>query len=268
MGPPAMSIQARVWARGRVPRHLAAVLFVVCDYADRYGVAWVGQAQLALDCSCSKRTVSRDLAAFEADGLIRRVKTRGPDGRQGRDFVILAPLAADRGPLLNAPAGRYPAAVVELAQAAGEGRQGDKPGTSRVTNGARQGDKQGTSRVTPVSGWDSAETPVPIENPGFSDDGKIGPNVVQPVKATPPPPAVARDIAREQPEPAEAPVVGEEQNKNQGNSNVNVNDATVDDGDHRTLSPAPADSGPSHRPAPRKIDFRAALGLPPKEDEP
>jgi hypothetical protein len=113
---PPVSVQAREWARGRVPKWLSALLFAIADYADQHGVAWVGQHKLADDLSCARRTVTRELGELEALGLLRRVRAHDDAGHRTDNYIVLAPAAADRGNLADA-GDAYPSEVAELARA-------------------------------------------------------------------------------------------------------------------------------------------------------
>lgn len=115
-----MSVQARMWARGQVRGDLpvAAVLGALADYASKDGVAWVAQQTLAHDFGVSNRTIRCHLRALESDGLIGRVRTHDDNGHRATSFVVLAPVAVDRGDMTDATEGRYPDNVARLARGA------------------------------------------------------------------------------------------------------------------------------------------------------
>lgn len=118
-----MSVEARKWAHGRVRKKLAAALFAIADYADVYGITFVGQATLASDCGCHRRTFIKDLNELEKARLITRVRSHDDGGHRGLNYIVVAANWDDRGKLIDAPDEAcdgedrpYPDDVIELAR--------------------------------------------------------------------------------------------------------------------------------------------------------
>jgi DNA-binding Lrp family transcriptional regulator len=80
-----MSLKASFWAIEQRPRSRdhKLVLMLLADWADETGEAWPRQITIAEKAMCSLRHVSDLLRELETDGLIKRIKTRRRDGRQG-----------------------------------------------------------------------------------------------------------------------------------------------------------------------------------------
>lgn len=115
-----MSVHAMSWAKGRSETIASqAILFAISDYADEWGITYVGQDTLADDCSCRKATVADNLKRLEGLHLIARVRRHDQRGHRTSDHIVLAPLAADRGGMRDADkraTEKHPAEVVELAR--------------------------------------------------------------------------------------------------------------------------------------------------------
>ena len=109
-----------IWARGQASTPASQlVLFGLADAADVYGITYIGQASLAQRCSCGERTVRENLALLERDSLIARRRRNNARGNRSSDYTVLAPLAFDRGSMLDADEDcekRYPPDVVEIAR--------------------------------------------------------------------------------------------------------------------------------------------------------
>lgn len=98
-----MSVQAITWSLGKAPSLASqAVLFSLANYADEWGITFVGQERLADDCACRKATITSNMTKLEEAGLIARVRRHDTRGRRTSDVVVLAPLAADRAPMADA----------------------------------------------------------------------------------------------------------------------------------------------------------------------
>jgi hypothetical protein len=109
-----MSWRAMAWGRGKAPTSSSQlVLSGYCDHADDCGVTRVGQETVAKDCSCGVRTVRRGLRALEAVGVAARVRRHDAHGHRLSDWVVIAPFAADRGPMLDV-AVKHPELALEL----------------------------------------------------------------------------------------------------------------------------------------------------------
>lgn len=98
-----MSVQAITWALGKAPNLASqAVLFSLANYANEWGITFVGQDTIAVDCSCRRPTVTANMTKLEDDGLIARVRRHDPGGRRTSDVIVLAPRWADRAPMASA----------------------------------------------------------------------------------------------------------------------------------------------------------------------
>lgn len=117
-----MSVAAMQWARGKASTAFSQlILFGIADHASPEGIAYPSQATLARVCSCGERTVREHLALLEESGLIARVRRHSMAGYRTSDYMILAPLAEDRGDMPDVEQeeidhGRWPEAVGNLAR--------------------------------------------------------------------------------------------------------------------------------------------------------
>ena len=71
-----MSVQAITWALDFRVRSATekAILLVLANYANEYGISWPSQPTLAEQSACTERTVRRTvLQQLEARGVVRRV---------------------------------------------------------------------------------------------------------------------------------------------------------------------------------------------------
>lgn len=113
-----MSWQASSWASeqtagGSGPK---LVLMMISNHVDKYGVGFAGRKLLASECECRDATISANLAKLEEAGLIQRFQRRRANGSRTSDWIVLGPLAADRGKMLDADADEYPSYIVEAAR--------------------------------------------------------------------------------------------------------------------------------------------------------
>ena len=106
-----MSVQAISWALGKAGAvdstqaklGSQAVLLVLANYADQWGITFVGQDTLAQDCAgVSDRTIRTHLTYLEEAGLIARFHRNDQRGNRTSDTTVLAPLAEDRGQMQDA----------------------------------------------------------------------------------------------------------------------------------------------------------------------
>jgi hypothetical protein len=112
------------WARGRAPTLASgAVLYAVCDYATPEGVAWPSQESIAhaISPAVSERTARDNLRVLERELLIARIRRHSRAGYRTSDWIVIAPLAADRGEMEDVDDdaiahGRWPEAVGQLAR--------------------------------------------------------------------------------------------------------------------------------------------------------
>lgn len=95
-----MSVQAISWAMNAAVSDVAekAVLFVLANYADEFGVCWPSQATLLSHCPISERKLRYTLKALEDGGHIRRFERRRSNGSRRSDAYLLVGFA-DRKPL-------------------------------------------------------------------------------------------------------------------------------------------------------------------------
>src|SRR5688572_23102681 len=105
-----MSWQATAWAARQTTGNTGrkAVLLVIANHADPFGVCYPGRLLLAEECECRPETISANIGTLEAAGLLSRHQRRRANGSRTSDWIVLAPLAADRGEMRDAPADDYP----------------------------------------------------------------------------------------------------------------------------------------------------------------
>jgi hypothetical protein len=144
-----MSVQASSWAFEQSATGLTSgakfLLVALANHATPAGVAWPGRQRLAEECICEPETVSRNLSRLEELGLIQRVQRRRGNGSRTSDWVVLAPGAADRGPMGDGSLEEFPEHVCALA---------------RSTSGDEESpDSEGVGQVTPKG------SPEPLEEP-------------------------------------------------------------------------------------------------------
>lgn len=149
------------WAKGKAPTLASqAILLMLGNYADEWGVTYIGQESLADDLSCRKATISDNLAKLEGQQLIGRVRRHDAKGRRTSDHVVLAPLAADRGAMRDADKRAYekhPEEVCALAR---------RQGTPSVSGSERAPDTpDGEPRYASPLGLDTPAVPEPSEEP-------------------------------------------------------------------------------------------------------
>lgn len=98
-----MSFQALNWCTGKANSSgEQLVLLMLANYSDPYGISYVGQDQLAEDCSASRTMVQANLTRLEEAGLIRRFRRHTGKGRRTSDVVVVAPNWQDRGEIKDA----------------------------------------------------------------------------------------------------------------------------------------------------------------------
>lgn len=152
-----MSIKGVSWAWDQnAGGPTAKVLLVVLGYAaDDFGVAFLGRQALADRCECSPRAITSNLQHLEEKGLLARVERRRSNGSKTSTYTVLAPLAADRGGLLDAPTEAHPEEVMNIAQqgadpAHGALMSGDAGITDKVQNVHHQIVREDKSVSTPL----------------------------------------------------------------------------------------------------------------------
>lgn len=99
-----MSVKALTWAFDtRAPSPGAKwALVALADSADDDGIVILGRKSLAAKCQVNAATSTAHLKALEKDNLIWRKERRRGNGSRTSDWIVLAPNAADRGPMLDA----------------------------------------------------------------------------------------------------------------------------------------------------------------------
>ena len=87
-----MSVQAITWALDFRVRSATekAILLVLANYANEYGVSWPSQSTLAEQSACTDRTVRSVLQQLEARSVVRRVPRRRGNGSRQSDIILLA----------------------------------------------------------------------------------------------------------------------------------------------------------------------------------
>lgn len=90
-----MSVQAITWALDFRVRSATekAILLVLANYANEYGISWPSQPTLADQSACTDRTVRSVLQQLEARGVVRRVPRRRGNGSRQSDIILLAGFA-------------------------------------------------------------------------------------------------------------------------------------------------------------------------------
>jgi hypothetical protein len=90
-----MSVQAITWALDFRVRSATekAILLVLANYANEYGVSWPSQPTLAEQSACTDRTVRSVLQQLERRGVVRRVPRRRGNGSRQSDIILLAGFA-------------------------------------------------------------------------------------------------------------------------------------------------------------------------------
>jgi hypothetical protein len=113
-----MSWQACSWAGQQTAGNQGrkGLLLVLGNHANPSGVAWPGRGTLAADCECRPATITAQLAALEAAGLLARVRRMRANGSRTTDYLVLGPNAQDRGAMLDAVRGETEDAVADLAR--------------------------------------------------------------------------------------------------------------------------------------------------------
>ena len=86
-----MSVQAITWALDYRVRNVTekAILLVLANYANEYGISWPSQRTLADQSACSERTIRRTLGHLESRGVIRRIARRRENGSRQSDLILL-----------------------------------------------------------------------------------------------------------------------------------------------------------------------------------
>ena len=87
-----MSVQAITWALDYAAGGVAekAILLVLANYANEYGISWPSRMTLADQTALGERTVRRVLADMEGRGVIRRIVRRRGNGSRQSDMILLA----------------------------------------------------------------------------------------------------------------------------------------------------------------------------------
>ncbi|WP_299129439.1 helix-turn-helix domain-containing protein [uncultured Amaricoccus sp.] len=87
-----MSVQAITWALDFRVRSATekAILLVLANYANEYGISWPSQPTLADQSACTDRTVRSVLQRLEGRGVVRRVPRRRGNGSRQSDIILLA----------------------------------------------------------------------------------------------------------------------------------------------------------------------------------
>jgi hypothetical protein len=162
-----VSRHARDFARGRAGKPgLQLVYLVIADHANPYGVTFVGQETVASECCAGLSTVAANLAKLECRRLLGRVHRHNGKGWRTSDWTILAPLAEDRGAMLDlpnsdlAPEGWHekapwppPRAVIELARCCSDDKLREDLFAAHLppNSGARRGSDQSPEFGAPTA---------------------------------------------------------------------------------------------------------------------
>jgi hypothetical protein len=113
-----MSVQGITWAYRQPDLSTGAksLLVAIANCADASGVGFPGRERLAFWCACTPATISANLKQLERAGLVARFPRRRRNGSRTSDWIVLAPLARERAPLLDADPDEYPEDVAAAAR--------------------------------------------------------------------------------------------------------------------------------------------------------
>jgi hypothetical protein len=86
-----MSVQAITWALDFRVRSATekAILLVLANYANEYGISWPSQPTVAEQAACNERTVRRTLLEFETRGVLNRFPRWRRNGSRQSDVILL-----------------------------------------------------------------------------------------------------------------------------------------------------------------------------------
>lgn len=119
-----MSWQATSWAARQTAGNSGrkALLLLIANATSPDGVTYIGRKTLADECECRPETVSANLGALEAAGLISRHQRRRRNGSRATDFIVLAPNWEDRGEMRDGDHDELPEAVADDASRGHSGK--------------------------------------------------------------------------------------------------------------------------------------------------
>ena len=86
-----MSVQAITWALDFRVRSATekAILLVLANYANEFGISWPSQPTVAEQAACNDRTVRRTLLEFETRGILKRFPRWRRNGSRQSDVILL-----------------------------------------------------------------------------------------------------------------------------------------------------------------------------------
>lgn len=155
-----MSYQASSWVAEicDVTSGEKLLLFAIANRVDECGVGFPGRERLAREACCRPETVTSNMRRLVDRGLVARFERRRENGSRTSDWIVLAPLRADRVPLQDAIGSDYPAELLGVARrGSGEESAGEvsAPGQVRKTGGPEQSEEQSDrhSSSTSASEW-------------------------------------------------------------------------------------------------------------------
>jgi hypothetical protein len=123
---------------------------VLSNTADPSGICYPGHELLARRCCCSTRTIVRQMQGLETAALVKRHERRRRNGSRTSDWIVLAPHADDRSPMLDANNREYPEAVAALARSCD--RESPDTGGSLSDTAVSPPERSGERSVSSPSG--------------------------------------------------------------------------------------------------------------------
>lgn len=113
-----MSWQATAWSARQATGTTGAkcLLLLIANHASPSGVCFPGRHALAAECECRPETITANLARLEKVKLIWRHQRRRANGSRTSDWIVLGPLAKNRGEMVNADPEEYPHYIAEMAR--------------------------------------------------------------------------------------------------------------------------------------------------------
>jgi hypothetical protein len=163
-----VSVEASAWAfrQSGLKSGGKLLLVAIANRADKSGVAFPGRKSLAEDCCCEPETVTQNFKALERAGLIARFDRRRENGSRTSNWIVLAPSAADREPMVDADVDELPSEVAKAAQSSGEETQPEKS-TGEETSGEdrRPGQVRKTGGPPELSGEPGSGSPAKAGDP-------------------------------------------------------------------------------------------------------
>ena len=159
-----MSAEASAWALGKCEMNsgMKLMLLVLANHADGSGVTFIGRQRVAEEACCTPGTVTANLRRLEDEGYIRRFERRRQNGSRTSDWTVLAPGAADRGPMKDALRSDSYAFKDEIADAAQRvtpdiSGEDEQPSPVQIPKGPEQSVEQSEDHPASASARDELD---------------------------------------------------------------------------------------------------------------